>query len=228
MAQNQNVLEVNMIEFQSDCVSVTRAAQGLEKQVKKTHCALKDAFKISGQRDYRETAARYGKELADELLVLQLRMGQFRVAVRDAVMPLAAVFVPVINKALMAMIRFARDAAGVFGVLFGMRDSSGMVKGTKEAVRQQGVLRKAVTATGKAAQKTLAGFDEIIRLNRAAGGSGGGGGGGILPEISAPPLTAGAQKALAEIYRLLEPFRNMDFSRLQESLRGLRRAFRDL
>lgn len=228
MENRKNAIEIDVQTLKADARAVADATRGLKIELKSLNKAMDNAFTIGGFADYTQTAVRYGKTLADGLLVLQLRLGQLKAAVTDAVMPLSAVFVPVINQALMACIRFFRGVGDVLGALFlGDKATQGFAHNTAVAAKGQEKLKKAVTSTAKALRRSLASFDEINRLNSS-------GGGGSKVAISQPePITYPVKDTLSpqlqaiadKILYILEPLKSIDFSMAMASVDNLTAAF---
>ena len=93
--------------------------------------AISSAFSIGGYKDYLRTVRRFGKELTDELLVMQLSFGKMKAAIADSVAPIAAVFVPMINRALAVVTEFAGMVGQFFrGLILGItgQDMLGKVR----------------------------------------------------------------------------------------------------
>lgn len=187
--------------------------------------AIKEAFSVKGYADYKETVKRFGKELANELLVLQLNFGKLKSAITDAVAPIASVFVPMLNQAVQAVTVFANTVGQILGALFAydaLADSAG------EAAEAESELESAATSAGKAAKRSLAGFDEINRLNGPTGGSGSTSSSVQQPTTGTDGLSPQVQAIVDKIMALIEPLRLIDFTPLQEALGRLWTAFSNL
>lgn len=188
--------------------------------------AIKEAFSVKGYADYKETVKRFGKELANELLVLQLNFGKLKSAITDAVAPIASVFVPMLNQAVQAVTVFANTVGQILGALFAydaLADSAG------EAAEAESELESAATSAGKAAKRSLAGFDEINRLNGATGsGSGSTSSSVQQPITGTDALSPQVQAIVDKIMALVAPLKLIDFTPLQEALGRLETAFSDL
>lgn len=124
---------------------------------------MEQTFDSAPMQTYVRTGAYFTEKMSDSLLVLRLNLGKLRVAFTQAVAPIAAVFVPLINQAVVALTEVVGAAGQVIsalvGGLFDMED------GTKRSALAQEKLGKAVKSTGKAARRSLADFDELQRLN---------------------------------------------------------------
>ncbi len=195
--------------------TVRRAAQNLGT-------ALTDAFSVKGYTGYVEAVGEFGKELANQLLCLQFNFGRLKAAIIDAATPVARVFVPMLNQAIAAVTAFVRDAGQVLGALLGGNDA--LADSTDAAAQSQKKLAGSVSATGKAVKKTLAGFDEINRLNGASGGVGASGGAILSAGKVEDTLSPRLQSIVDKIQAILEPLRSIDLTALCNSLAGLREA----
>jgi len=210
------------------------AFSGLDRVLGSIADTLREAFSVKGYKDYKDTVTRFGKELADELLTLQLSFGRMKYAIAEAVAPIASVFVPMINTAIQAVIRFA-GVVGQFmrGIIAGITGNSDLASSAEEATKTEVKLGSAARAAGKAVRRSLAGFDQLERLNQRTGsgsGSGGGGGGsidlwgGFTPDPISPQVQALVDKVLA----VLAPLMAIDLVPLQLALQTLWTSFTQL
>ena len=226
MANNETSIDIklNTAFLKAGSKVIETAFSAIKKTAQSVGVALTEAFSINGYKDYMQTAARYGKELASSLLVLQLRFGQLKAAIADAVAPVMAVFVPMLNQALLAAIRFVNAVGLVFSALFGGTD--GVAQSTENATKAQENLEKAVISTGKAAKKSLAGFDEIERL-ASPGGSRSSATTQIadtVPDKIKDTLSPQLQAIVDKIRAILAPLQAIDFTALQQALGRLKAA----
>lgn len=177
-------------------------------------------------------AAKVAGTLTGQLTQLSYNFNNLKVAVGNAINPIVKSFIPVINSAVQVLTKFANAVASVVGALFGkasvqtskLADSNDSVASSASAgADAEKELADATKAAGKAAQKSLAPFDELNRLQSDTGSGGTGGvtngvvGGGVSTSIVAeaqvedtisPKLQAIADK----IKELVEPLKNIDFS----------------
>ena len=177
-------------------------------------------------------AAKVAGTLTGQLTQLSYNFNNLKVAVGNAINPIVKSFIPVINSAVQVLTKFANAVASVVGALFGkasvqtskLADSNDSVAASASAgADAEKELAGATKAAGKAAQKSLAPFDELNRLQSDTGSGGTGGvtngvvGGGVSTSIVAeaqvedtisPKLQAIADK----IKELVEPLKNIDFS----------------
>ena len=234
MAENNNVtdIKVNLKSLETGAKAATSALKGLDGVLASVAEGIRDAFSIRGFQDYKDTVTRFGKELADELLTLQLSFGRLKVAIADAVAPIALVFVPMLNAAIQAVIRFA-DIVGQFlrGVLAGITGNQGLADSAKEATQSEVKLGSAAKAAGRAVKRRLASFDQLERLNEPTG-SGGGGGSGSTVDIwggfTPDPISPQVQALVDRVLAILAPLMAIDLNPLQLSLQNLWTTFTQL
>ena len=234
MAENNNVtdIKVNLKSLETGAKAATSALKGLDGVLASVAEGIRKAFSIRGFQDYKDTVTRFGKELADELLTLQLSFGRLKVAIADAVAPIASVFVPMLNAAIQAVIRFA-DIVGQFlrGVLAGITGNQGLADSAKEATQSEVKLGSAAKAAGRAVKRSLASFDQLERLNEPTG-SGGGGGSGSTVDIwggfTPDPISPQVQALVDRVLAILAPLMAIDLNPLQLSLQNLWTTFTQL
>ena len=134
--------------------------------------AISSAFSIGGYKDYLRTVRRFGKELTDELLVMQLSFGKMKAAIADSVAPIAAVFVPMINRALAVVTEFAGMVGQFFrGLILGITGQDMLGKSAENAAEQEKELADSAKKTGSAVRRSLVAFDQLNRLSRGGSGS---------------------------------------------------------
>ena len=148
------------------------------------------------------------EDVSKELLVLRLAWGKLKVAVREAAAPVAAVLVPVLQKAVFWAIRLVKTVGQFMGALLGV-----------DAVWDG--MEKTVTKTAKAIRRSVASFDQLERLE--------GGSGSYLTTESLLPesgsLSPKLQAVVDQILAMLEPLRNIDFFALRWALARLEERF---
>lgn len=230
MAENSNIIELKLIESGAKRAAV--ALGGLDAILSSIADGIRDAFSVAGLENYRNTVTRFGEDLANALLTLQLSFGSLKYAIADAVAPIATVFIPMLNAAIQAVIQFA-NVVGQFlrGVLAGITGNKNLTSSAREATQSEVKLGSAAKAAGKAVQRSLASFDQLERLHQptGSGGSGGSGGGvdiwgGFTPDPISPQVQAMVDKVLA----LLAPLMAIDLLPLQLALQTLWTSFTGL
>lgn len=98
------------------------------------------------------------KDLQKELLVLRLAFGQLKAAVATAAEPFQAVLAPALTDAVRGTTRLVKTLGQAAGQLLGV-----------EVIQKK--VEKKVVSTGKALKRTVAGFDQLNRLQGDTGGS---------------------------------------------------------
>lgn len=233
MSENNKVtdIKVNIKLMEKEARAATSALKGLSSALSSVAEGVHEAFSVKGFSDYKETVTRFGKDLADALLTLQLSFGRMKYAIAEAVAPLASVFVPMLNTAIQAVIRFA-SVVGQFlrGVLAGITGNRNLADSAKEATQSEVKLGSAAKAAGKAVKRSLASFDQLERLNEptGSGGSGGTGGIDIWGGFQPDPISPGIQAMVDKVLALLAPLMAIDLNPLRQSLQVLWTAFQNL
>ena len=140
------------------------------------------------------------RDLKKELLVLRLAFGQLKAAIADAAAPLMAVLVPALTGAVRWATRLVRTIGQVISGVLGIQVAQSKVE-------------KVVVSTGKALRRTVAGFDQLNRLQ----GNSGGGGVAVQTEAADTPaaISPKAQELVAQLNAMLEPLKNADFEPLR-------------
>lgn len=231
---NTNVVEiaVNTKLLSTQVKAVESTLSGLDRVLSNIAEGVREAFAVRGYEDYKDTVTRFGKELADELLVLQLSFGRMKYAIAEAVAPIASVFVPMLNAAIQAVIRFSSVVRQFLsGLIAGITGRKELADSADNAARAETKLGSAAKSTGRAVKRSLASFDELERLNQASGsgGSSGSGGGvdiwgGFTPDPISPEVQAMVDKVLA----LLAPLMAINLEPLRLALQTLWTSFTQL
>lgn len=234
MAQSNKIVDIKIDtkSLEIGAKAATVALTGLNEVLSSVAAGVKDAFSIGGYEDYKNTVTRFGKDLADALLTLQLSFGRMKYAIAEAVAPIASVFVPMLNAAIQAVIRFA-GVVGQFlrGVLAGITGNKGLASSAEEATRSEVKLGSAAKAAGKAIKRSLASFDQLERLNQPTGSSGGGGSGGsvdIWGGFQPDPISPQVQAMVDKVLAVLAPLMAIDLEPLRLALQTLWTAFQKL
>lgn len=140
-------------------------------------------------------AAKVAGTLSGKLQQLSYNFNNLKVAVGNAINPIVEIFLPAINTAVVAVTRFANSIAALITAITGKSVSistgaAAIADSYSAAAGSAKDLEKATTAAGKAAKKSLAGFDEINKFNDTSGSGSAGSGGS--------DVTVGAASATAE------------------------------
>ena len=234
MADENKIIDIGLetVTLQTDVKAATSALKGLDKALKSVSEGVREAFSVKGFEDYKQTVTRFGRDLANELLVLQLSFGKMKVAIADAVAPIASVFLPMLNSGIQAVTRFA-GVVGQFlrGIISGITGNQKLASSAQEATKSEEKLGAAVKSAGRAIKRSLASFDQLERL---AGRTGSGGSSSAGKELDiwggfkADPISPQVQAVVDKVLALLEPLRNIDLQPLRLALDTLGLAFSNL
>ena len=178
-------------------------------QVKNLGSMLEDAFRVESLDDYTQAAAIYGEELAGALYQTQASFGALQIAVIRAAAPIVQVLLPVVQAAISALTGLANSIGQVLRMLF---------LGSAEAGDFSSEL-EGVVSTGTRLKKTLAGFDQINRLNERTGSYG-----GSISIAPIEPLSGSWEKFAGKLAELFEPLKKIDLTPAAESLERLKKA----
>lgn len=233
MADDNKIPEalVDLTALQTDAKAATSTLKGLSKVLKSVGEGVQEAFTVKGFADYKQTVTRFGKDLTDELLTLQLSFGRMKYAIAESVAPLASVFVPMMNSAVQAVTRFS-GVVGQFlrGIISGITGNKSLAESAQEATYSEEKLSSAAKSAGKAVKRSLASFDQLERLSGRSG-SGGSSGSKVLDiwgGFQADPISPQVQAVVDKVLALIEPLRNIDLQPLKLALDNLGLAFSSL
>ncbi|MHC1696457.1 MAG: hypothetical protein AB9835_14560 [Eubacteriales bacterium] len=112
-------------------------------------------------------AAKVAKTFSGQIQKLQFNFNSLKVAIGNAIMPLAERVLPVINNVVTMLTRLAERAALVSELLFGKKISIAS-SGTK-AAESQSDLAESIEEADKAAKGALASFDDLNVLQKDTG-----------------------------------------------------------
>ena len=232
MADDSKTIEmdIDMGVLQTDAKAATSAMKGLNRVLKSVADGVREAFTVRGLEDYKQTVTRFGKDLSDELLTLQLSFGRMKGAIAEAVAPIASVFVPMLNSAVQTVIQFS-GVVGQFlrGMISGITGNQKLASSAQEAAYSEEKLGSAVKSAGRAVKRSLASFDQLERLNGGSGsGSSSGKGTDLWGGFKADPISPQVQAVVDKVLALLEPLRNIDLQPLKLALDNLSAAFSTL
>ena len=231
---NTNVVEiaVNTKLLGTQVKAVENMLSGLDRVLNSITEGIGEAFAVRGYEDYKDTVTRFGKELADELLVLQLSFGRMKYAIAEAVAPIASVFVPMLNAAIQAVIRFSSVVRQFLsGLIAGITGRKELADSADNAARAETKLGSAAKSAGKAVKRSLASFDQLERLNQASGSGGSSGSGGgvdIWSGFSPDPISPEVQAIVDKVLALLAPLMAINLEPLRLALQTLWTSFAGL
>lgn len=193
---------------------------------------------------------------ANQTRLLTLQFEQLKATIGQGLINALTPVIKVINTVLAGLQRVASAFAQFTALLFGsatkvstatsgaQEQLSGIADGYDSAAGGADKLAKSTEKAGKAAQKYLAGFDEIQKIGSEATavGSGSGGAGGVgggafagldLSTVAIgnkveDNLTPQVEAMVSKVQELIAPLKEIDFSPLQDSLSRLGQSFSGL
>lgn len=148
------------------------------------------------------------KDLNKELLVLRLAFGQLKAAIAEAAAPLLSVLVPALTTAIRWATRLVKTIGQVIAGVLGITVA-------------QKKLQKVVVSTGKAIKRTVAGFDQLNRLQGNTGGTTSVHTVDVQVPNTLPPQV---QQIVDAIKALLVPLQSVDLSPLRWEFERLKEA----
>lgn len=213
-------------------MSVTNLeAYALSKGITKSYNAMSQAeqvllrynYLLSVTTDAQGDFARTSGSFANQIRILQLNFDQLRIAVGNALIPIAQAVLPSINAIIAGLTKLAKVFAQVTALLFGksaeVKATSGIAASAGSAADATNDLADATAGAGSAAKKAaedmkgvLAGFDELNILADNAADSVSGAAGGI--DAGAPDLEIPSYESEIE-----------DANQLEESFSSLGELF---
>lgn len=188
-------------------------AYALSKGITKSYNAMSQAeqvllrynYLLSVTTDAQGDFARTSGSFANQIRILQLNFDQLRIAVGNALIPIAQAVLPSINAIIAGLTKLAKVFAQVTALLFGKspeaKTTSGIAASAGAAADATDKLAESTAGAGSAAKQAekdmkgvLASFDELnILASNAAEGVGGAGDGGIgadIPDLEIPSYEA--------------------------------------
>ena len=176
---------------------------------------------------------------ANQTRILNLQFEQLKATIGQGLINMLTPVLKLINTLIAKLQQFAVAFKNVTEALFGKATSSG--KGIADslgaAADNSEDLASGITAAGKAAQKAVAGFDEITKLTDTAAGSSAATGGSVgdfdysLPGVSEQvenqveqikeklqPVIDFIRSVVEKIKEMIEPLKNIDFKAAIEQI----------
>ncbi len=213
MANESITLELDVQKTLSATDKVAGVLGGLHTVLEKLGVKMRSILAGADIITFLGDAATASGKCRKELLVMQLALGKLRVAWGNAFAPIAQAVLPMVNDAIFAAIRFVKYIGEIIAALFGMKS------GAYGAAAAQNTLEKSANAASKALKRSLAGFDQINRLNGSGGYSSGGGVSLQSPELK---LDETQTAIVGKLLALLQPLKQID---LQPLINGLGRLW---
>ena len=187
------------------------ALTGLEKQLAKTFGSADTKIDI------------FSKSTSKALKVLRADVQDMKAAFSLVAEPIGRVLIPILDVAVQKVTDVAQCVGLVLSALMGIDTATKKVKAATKAEEE---LKKASVSAASAAKRSLAGFDQINRLNSGGGGSGGSSlksaePAKLLPEKVTDTLSPQLQGIVDKILAMLEPVKRIDLTPLKTSLEVL-------
>lgn len=190
-------------------MTVAKVKDAIRDQFKAIGPMLEDAFTVDSAKKAAEMAEIYGEDLALALYEVQLRMDGLQAAIIRAAAPIAAAFVPVVNTAIKALTTLTNTVGKIIASFF---------EGSLGIKTYEKSLQSAVQTTA-AAERYLAGFDEIQRIGSNSSGLSA----ALIPDTE--QIIPGWEALAEKIGAILAPLKEIDFS---PALEATRRALKAL
>lgn len=217
-------LEVDTQIDDGAILNTTMLMTGLEKAVTRVKKQLLDTFNTATKE-----ADGFNQTMSRSIKTLQADMQEMKAAFTQAAEPIGRVLIPALDQVVRKTTVVAQSVAIVLSTLMGMDTAT---KKVKEATKAEERLKKASVSAASAAKRSLAGFDQINRLNEPGGRSGTSTGATnpikVLPETVDDTLSPQVQAMVSKIMKLIEPVQKIDFTPLKNSLAALGQALSSL
>lgn len=192
-----------------DAKSLQEQFESMLSAYRETLQKLRKAFEKTGLEAFEGQTVSltyYTKKFADQLLYLRLNLGRLRAALQNAFAPIGVLVLPMVNKAINHMVRFLHTVQAVFALL------ADTATGTDSVAESAKNAAKSYKTLGGAVRRSLAGFDQIERLN--------GGSGGSTLDSAYNPVSAVTEDMQA-LLSWLRPLLEIDLTPLKESFARL-------
>lgn len=189
-------------------------------------------------------AAKVAGTFSGQLMQLSFHFNNLKVAVGNAIIPVAQKVLPVVNTIIAALTRLANAFAAVMGAIFGkaavqssaLAQQNDAVAGSAAAgAAAEEKLAGSTKAAGKAAKNAIGSFDELNVLQQETAGtgtgasSGAGGASGAFAPAAAElqvedTLSPRLQAIVDKVQELLAPLRDINFEPLAAAFARLKEA----
>lgn len=208
----------------------------LQQGIKKSYNQMTQAEKVSLRynfvmntlKDAQGDFARTSDSWANQTRVLSERFKELLSILGGGLIRALTPVVRLINNILSALITLANAFANTIGKLFGFNKEIKAAKaGAISAAGAQDALADSTAKAGKAAQKSLASFDElnILQKDSASGSSGGEAGGNLqFEDIKAPEVDTGIFDKISGSIARLKPH----VDRMKKSWENLKQSMEQL
>lgn len=182
-------------------------------------------------------AAKVAQEYSGQVLALGFNFNNLKIAIGNAILPIAWRVLPALNSVITALTRVANLAAQVTTALFGKRAETAKTtaKNVTAAADAENDLAKATTVAGKAVKGALAGFDELNVLTQNTAENAQAAAEDLKVDIAAPGGELGelgedviispeVERAVNRFKELLQSLKDISFDNLNASFERLKKA----
>ncbi len=183
-------------------------------------------------------AAKVANSYSGEVLKLGFNFNNLKIAVGNALLPIAWAVLPSINAIIAALTRLANVFAQVTTAIFGKqaKQQEQVAKTGIDAAKAQESLGDATKKAGKEAKAALAGFDELNVLTKDTADSATDAADGLDNDLGLGDITTGGeigtgvtvspavQSAIDLLTKMLEPLKSINFDNLNNAFDRLKKA----
>lgn len=186
-------------------------------------------------------AAKVAGTFSGQLSQLSFNFNKLKIAVGNAIIPIAQQLLPVVNDAIAAMTGFANSIAAVVGALFGRAEitttNEAIAESAKAGADAEQEFASGISSAAKAAKKSLAGFDElnVLQSNAASGGGGGAASGStdstgktVAEAEVKDTISPKIQSIVEKIQKLIKPLKNIDLGPMKKALKDFGEELQNL
>lgn len=215
-------LEVDTRVSEDALLDTTVLLTGLENAAVGVKKGLQSMFSTAGNE-----AEKFNQTFTRSFRTLKSDMENMKAALIQAATPIQSALIPGIDQAVRKATVLAQSIAIVLNTLMGLDTAK---KKVQAVTKEEEKLKKTSVSAGAALKRSLAGFDQINRLNGATGGSSYGNAGtvAITPELGEDTLSPQVQAMVDKIMGFLQPLQKIDFTPLRNSLQLLGQAMSGL
>ena len=219
MAEKESIFSITLDTggLEGSAREVQGALRGLGRTLTRIANAITGAFAFTQAAEYLDAAAKAGGRLDKQLLVLRLAFGKLRAAIGRAIAPLGEIFLPLLSRAAYAATAVVNAIGRILNALLG--GSGGFDTLSDSAQTAESAVRSAAGSI----RRSLAGFDQLERLDAPTGSGGSAGEAAVSGTLGA--LTLMERLLVSKIETLLKPLKAIDltpaikaFDRLKEAI----------
>lgn len=210
------VVEEGLLDTKVIILGLQNACKDLEKALVRAFC--------NGQLEFEN----FNKTVKCSKRTFQKDVQEMKTALEQVAEPVGKLFIPVMDLAVRKITDVAQSVGIVLSTLMGMDTATKKVEKAAEAEES---LKKASVSAASAVKRSLAGFDQINRLDGPSGRSystAGENTAKLIPQEVTDTISPQVQAMVSKIMALLEPVRKIDLTPLKISLEKLGNALSGL